>query len=712
MTVFTKLEMTNFRQYKGKHVITFTKGFNLIEGLNDLGKSGILYAILFAVYKYIGNYNAANGLITFEKDSMEVSLEYLSSSTNRKYRITRTVTSRNLGFSFEEFDEKSKEFRIILSSEIGTKENVLVKKISDTIGLDKKTFISVAYAKQKEFYSIVRGGSEIKKKLDDVLGINASIMLRKILRETIQEFQTEIQVEEELQQQLKEGSEERNTIERQLAEGRREVNELKRKVSSIKDGYKNWIALFGIIDNIRNVLAEIMTSHIKIGTLSNTIKTSYLLQLREAIKKYGSEEAISVNIKDVEVRQDEINRKTEAINVEISIKNTNIGGLRQEIRTLETSINSFEGLGKKAKCPTCNQIVSKEHIEEEMKAIKTQFDEKKEFLRHEEEKLAELNNEISRLNNEFELLEPTREENNQALIKINGIKDNIGIARQQISELSESCDKNLLSLRRNMDVLRDNWSSLDQKESIPELPEKYVETSFSIFANDIGPIIEMIGTKKASIESEVNSLEEYLVTQEKSVQTYSDLLILKNNNITRLQKRLDEISSIKGKVQYLMKNEIVIVNLAEKIRKEKLEELSKRTFYWYTRLVSEQQYNGLLINPENYELRVIPITSQAGDDFPVRSHSGGGNETLLALAERIALAELLKFRSILIFDEPTDATDSENIKTLIEGLARATQNFEQLILITHHGVGENLANNVIRVRRNEKKDSSCILGGS
>ena len=41
--------------------------------------------------------------------------------------------------------------------------------------------------------------------------------------------------------------------------------------------------------------------------------------------------------------------------------------------------------------------------------------------------------------------------------------------------------------------------------------------------------------------------------------------------------------------------------------------------------------------------------------------------------------------------------DSENLPQLIESLARTVENVGQVILVTHHGLGEEYASNIIRV---------------
>ena len=78
---------------------------------------------------------------------------------------------------------------------------------------------------------------------------------------------------------------------------------------------------------------------------------------------------------------------------------------------------------------------------------------------------------------------------------------------------------------------------------------------------------------------------------------------------------------------------------------------------------------------------------------------GGGHESLLALAERLALLRVKEFPYLLILDEPTDAVDSENVPQLIEYIAKSSNEIGQVLLVTHHGQGEEEGVNLIRVRK-------------
>jgi len=58
---------------------------------------------------------------------------------------------------------------------------------------------------------------------------------------------------------------------------------------------------------------------------------------------------------------------------------------------------------------------------------------------------------------------------------------------------------------------------------------------------------------------------------------------------------------------------------------------------------------------------------------------------------------VLNQRSLLILDEPTYGVDSDNLPQLMNYFSGAAKKLEQTILVTHYGLGEEEAANIIKV---------------
>jgi DNA repair exonuclease SbcCD ATPase subunit len=134
----------------------------------------------------------------------------------------------------------------------------------------------------------------------------------------------------------------------------------------------------------------------------------------------------------------------------------------------------------------------------------------------------------------------------------------------------------------------------------------------------------------------------------------------------------------------------------QQLRENTLRLLEYQTYNYFRRLTDQQAYAGCHIDRERYTLEVQPVGSNR---LMQAWLTGGGHESLFALAERLALLRVMGFPHLLILDEPTDAVDSENVPQLLEYIARSSGEIGQILLVTHHGHGEEEGINLIRVRK-------------
>ena len=87
--IFTKLKLVNFKSHENT-IIDFEKGISVIVGENGAGKSTILEAISFALFKQ-HTAKKIDDLVRNNADSMTVELEF--NSNNREYKIVRNKKS-------------------------------------------------------------------------------------------------------------------------------------------------------------------------------------------------------------------------------------------------------------------------------------------------------------------------------------------------------------------------------------------------------------------------------------------------------------------------------------------------------------------------------------------------------------------------------------------------------------------------------------------
>jgi len=171
-----------------------------------------------------------------------------------------------------------------------------------------------------------------------------------------------------------------------------------------------------------------------------------------------------------------------------------------------------------------------------------------------------------------------------------------------------------------------------------------------------------------------------------------------NRLIEATQNALSSITEFEAKIRTVEGMEQRYTEYEKEMRETILRLLGDLTFKYFQRLTDQQLYSQSIIDPENYSLQVLPIGTTR---FIPAWRCGGGHESLFALSERLALLRVMNFLHLLILDEPTDAVDSENIPSLLEYIARSTGEIGQIILVTHHGYGEEEEMNNILVSKVE-----------
>jgi DNA repair exonuclease SbcCD ATPase subunit len=96
-------------------------------------------------------------------------------------------------------------------------------------------------------------------------------------------------------------------------------------------------------------------------------------------------------------------------------------------------------------------------------------------------------------------------------------------------------------------------------------------------------------------------------------------------------------------------------------------------------------------------------------DLVPATRVGGGHQTILALAIRLALLNALSLNSLLILDEPTYGVDSENLPQVASYIGEASKQLSQMMLVTHYNICEEEASNIIEVSVQEDGSSKAEI---
>ncbi len=270
------------------------------------------------------------------------------------------------------------------------------------------------------------------------------------------------------------------------------------------------------------------------------------------------------------------------------------------------------------------------------------------------------------------------------------LQENLKNLKNMVSRVQQLEDKKR-ELQLNIDDLTEKISVylkmlkllIDPKD--PEIREKIVAKL---------PIsIEEIEQKRIELKEKKKRLEKLVEDYEKHQKDRKDIE--------------DKIEAIEGRLERARTTSEMVERLREGIeegRRRALREVAGEALRIYNSLTDQRIYKSFKIDPETYETQVQPTGME---EYIPAKRVGGGHQTLIALSLRIALLNVLGHRNLLILDEPTYGVDSENLPQLMSQISEASKRIPQVLLVTHHGAGEEEAANIIRVSRNPDGSSKA-----
>jgi DNA repair exonuclease SbcCD ATPase subunit len=168
-----------------------------------------------------------------------------------------------------------------------------------------------------------------------------------------------------------------------------------------------------------------------------------------------------------------------------------------------------------------------------------------------------------------------------------------------------------------------------------------------------------------------------------------------------LQKKEETIKIKVGELEKRLGRVKVCEQLLDKLkggiegqRERRLKRIADEALRAYETLTDQRVYKAFRINKDDYTVEVFPTRLEG---YIPAKRTGGGHQTLIALAVRIALLNVLNQRSLMILDEPTYGVDSENLPQLMSYFSEVAKKIDQTILVTHYGLGEEEAANIVKV---------------
>jgi DNA repair exonuclease SbcCD ATPase subunit len=668
------LTLRGFKSYRSQQTIRFTRGVNKISGRNASGKTTILEAVLFGLFGDVPGVEKKD-LLPVGGGDLFVELIFRTPK-GVKVTIHREATLAKKGTD-EVFKTTQFRMRVGEENETISRERDAQDRLRELLGISSGTFFNVVYARQKEFVEILNPD---RGRMNAILGLTAPSEIREQLREVKAQLRQRGDIDN------KPAFEERiRNTEKTLAEGGAQLAEIKGRKANLvselgvrrlelqnsKDAVErvesydtNFKELDGIRQEVERNRSLREAKEDESEGLSSEMGESPDFRLRELERRASTAKATEDRLRQLSDAEVEQRRRTAAATVD---RLTHQIGEHRDLVAKGLTV-----------CPKCGQTIDLIAIEKDL----AQWTAEREAANKQQVAAVA---EIQELRTQAKVASDRRVEVEKALDRFLNLRARLDEGKRVILRLNEVGAK----LSERLEVGSEGVFELVEKEFGPmrglDEARKRVEERLKALRAAERELVGVVRDREARFQ-EAEQAEKRLRAQLMGVeQTLND---------SRL--KLERVAEYEAKIRALDGVVERYGTYERDLRENTLRLLEYQTFEYFRRLTDQQLYSACRIDRERYTLEVQP----KGSPRPLPAwRAGGGHQSLFALAERLALLRVRNFPYILILDEPTDAVDSENVPHLLEYIAQGSREIGQVLLVTHHGQGEEEGVNLIRVTK-------------
>jgi exonuclease SbcC len=504
-----------------------------------------------------------------------------------------------------------------------------------------------------------------------------------------------------------------------------------RGAASVEELEKRLGELVGKEEEHKKELLELQKEESKINATWQQLN-SKLLQIKTNLENAGvtTIKELEEKIASIQTEFNQLDRERQAAEAEFTEIEQLRSQLNGKLSALKEEIESHEDLLAKglANCPTCGQEVNPE-------VVKQIIEDKKQTVEQLTGKLESVNIQYADLKRKVDQLKTRVLQLKTNLSGLQEIHDRLTkileeTTIEQLEQKLNEAQKDLEGIRQMIDDLRTELSKLEgeiqnlqttianvrkleeEKQGLIEKLQKCLDEIKSCLQALAFPFEPEDEDLKAKIAEKLPLSPEELENKEAELSEKSERLKKLRADLEGLKKQEEEVKGKIGELQKRLGRVKVCEDLLEKIkggiesqRELRLKRIADEALRVYETLTDQRVYKAFRINKDDYTVEVFPTRLEG---YIPAKRTGGGHQTLIALAVRIALLNVLNQRSLMILDEPTYGVDSENLPQLMSYFSEAAKKIGQTILVTHYGLGEEEAANIIKVNIAEDGSSTVI----
>ena len=636
----------------------FPEGLILINGQNSYGKSTILEGVLFAFFgPKIFRARNAGSFITYGESKAEITIYF--TLDNKKYNVYRKW-GRTGTTSTKLFEWVKTSYREIKKFDFENFFEISTEQALNTVFVRQGEVEELANKKGADLREMIIDLFRLNI-IDDALShLDKESKNTKYDKEKLEKKRVPIErIEEDISQIVLENKD----LETNLVEIKVEKDKLEKEFLLLPSD--ELIKKLEVLNEQQKINEEKYHSHK--NDFQAKIKNTSL-----SIKDFESLKNIIEKIKFLDEEKSEIVSQIELLEKK---RAATIGGLgttkgriedsKSKIKKMEDSFKftSEEDGTNIAKCPTCQNELTKEHYSEMIlkftKEIKINQD---------------------KIKNITKILNNLEGEINTQQKKLDTIKDRTMIT-QGLKKDYENYHKYELELKKANEGL--NTFLLTNKEKFPDpSAEKLKQLSRNK---------NKLSNGLAALEKELKEKQKrFEINRVKFVNLKDEITDMKElaKSIGKLEIDIDHINKAKELVRRFVTEYMVVKRLVKNIA---------LTTNKYIKDFTSGQYSDLILDLTG--TRKTGLSLKIKDNFNGVHESievlSGGDKTALGMALRLAISELMsKIRpikdspkknpkvDILLLDEPLAALDATRRERILKHLIKS-KTFSQIFLITH-----------------------------
>lgn len=753
-----KIEVKNWLSHKNSE-INFKKGINFIIGQIGAGKSSILEAITFSLYR--GKKSKGKQEHYIRRGNTEASTTLTIELEDRTLKIQRFLSKIKSTLK----DDRLYENGELIS--IGAKN--VTETLIERIGIDNEEYEYLIYVQQNNLLSIIEeSNSKRKEKLDKIMGIEKLLTISKNAKSAanyafreIEKLSKDLEMKDEegLKRRLKEKKEELDVLINNLTLKKRRLEELEEKTRTKKEEWEKFERLKEEKERLEKELAKVQA----IIQRSKMINLKPLKELLEESKRIENEkkevekklENVELGLREKKMRKDELvshlselrqkKKALEEIKNELGkilseLKEINPEELEEKVKKTEEKSNETSQLigileGKKKEleerkknlekveggvCYVCGRPLSEDKrqellslLGEKLRRLAQELEEKKKERIHTLELLKKLKRKIEEVRvkeGKVKILENKARELEEEIKGVEELK--ITELLKKIKEEIENLEKEKEEIARNSERLKEMSKALLKEISEAKLVEKAKEKEKEILerlkkVRFPEEIYEKVRNEYITLKEQLSKIKAEIEGDEKNKKEIEYTLSILEKDLKDIERKKKRMEGYKKAYKELTLIQSYSEALSQELREKYILALNELMSRIWLALYPYQHYKDpkIEVNDDGY---LLSISTPRGEKTDVRNLSGG-EKTIYALNLKIALSIFLGKTPILILDEPTHNLDEESVKKLSQlFVGEFGKMFDQVIIVTHdERLKEgNPEAHVIRVMREVEKENA------